>query len=142
LATVARRAVRKHGVKLIVVDYLQIMEHKSEGKGDAYYIRVGNTSRKLKQLAKQLGVALIALAQINRDSDNSERPTMSHIRDSGNIEQDADIVILIHPETIPSGIAPGPVQKVELIIDKQRAGPKAIVNLNYRRANVRFEQPR
>lgn len=86
---------RKHGLAVIIVDYLGLM---SSGDGDKRTDQIGSYSRGLKALAKELDVVVIALAQLNRKSEDrtDKRPILSDLRDSGEIEQDADMVALVH----------------------------------------------
>jgi replicative DNA helicase len=116
----ARRIQRAGGLGLVVIDYLQLMR----GTGDTRAQEVGSLSRGLKALAKELRVPVIALAQLNRatESRTDRRPMLADLRDSGEIEQDADIVVMLHREdmhrTTPEweGLA-------ELLIRKNRNGP-------------------
>ncbi len=136
ISAVSRRAVKRHGVGLIVVDYLQLIQ--LEGKGDRHDVQVGAISRQMKLLARQLDVPIICLAQLNRESEkrNGGRPQLSDLRDSGNIEQDADTVMLLWGQPYADG---SEVQQVTVCIDKQRSGPRKDVVLDYRRPCVRFE---
>lgn len=139
IAATARRAVRKHGVKLIVVDYLQLIEHEGN-KNDSMATRVGNTSRGMKVLARQLGVPIICLSQLSRDIEKrgDGKPQLSDLRDSGAIEQDADVVIMLHPQPVPMGGPPPKEQEIHACIEKQRAGPKGKAELVYERATLTF----
>ena len=121
---------RKHGLHVIIVDYLGLM---SGGDGEKRHEQIGSYSRGLKALAKELGVAVIALAQLNRKVEErpDRRPVLSDLRDSGEIEQDADIVMLVHrPEMYEPenhdlrGFA-------EVLIRKQRGGPLGDVPLRF-----------
>ena len=137
ISAVARRAAKRHGVGMVIVDYLQLIQHEG-GKGEPLHVRVGNTSRQMKLLARQLDVPVLCLAQLNRESEGrtGNRPQLSDLRDSGNIEQDADTVILLHAQPYPNGAE---VQQITACIDKQRSGPRGDVTLDYRRPVVRFE---
>ncbi len=101
LRTKARRLVREHGVKILIIDYLQLM-NASGMKFGSREQEVSMISRNLKQLAKELNIPIIALSQLNRSVEsrgtdsNSKRPQLSDLRESGAIEQDADIVCFIH----------------------------------------------
>ncbi len=116
-----RRIQRAHGLGLIVVDYLQLMR----GTGDTRAQEVGSLSRGLKALAKELKVPVIALAQLNRASEartGDKRPVLADLRDSGEIEQDADIVAMLHRESMNND-APEWQNVAELLVRKNRNGP-------------------
>jgi replicative DNA helicase len=109
----ARRLKREHGLGLIVVDYLQLMQVSGTVENRA--TEISEISRSLKALAKELAVPVILLSQLNREG--AERPQLKHLRDSGAIEQDADVVIFLHrPDETNREL-------IELIIGKQRNGP-------------------
>ncbi|WP_292960416.1 replicative DNA helicase [Novosphingobium sp. UBA1939] len=117
----ARRIQRAHGLGLIVVDYLQLMC----GTGDTRAQEVGSLSRGLKALAKELKVPVIALAQVNRASEGrtgDKRPVLADLRDSGEIEQDADVVVMLHRESL-TRTAPEWEGLAQLLIRKNRNGP-------------------
>lgn len=135
----ARRVVREHGgVALIMVDYLQLMQ--VPGMSDNRTLEVSEISRSLKALAKELSVPVIALSQLNRSLEqrSDRRPVMSDLRESGAIEQDADLILFIyrdevyHPETERKGIA-------EIKIGKQRNGPIGSVELSFQGQYCRFD---
>ena len=135
----ARRLYRQHGeLGLIVVDYLQLMS--STGPGENRAIEISEISRALKALAKELKVPLIALSQLNRSLEQrpNKRPVMSDLRESGAIEQDADVILFIYrdevynPDSPDKGIA-------EIIIGKQRNGPIGKVDLTFLGEYTRFE---
>lgn len=125
----ARSVKRKNGLGLIVVDYLGLM---AASEGDNRTQQVGANSRGLKALAKQMGVPVVLLAQLSRKCDErtDKRPMMADLRDSGEIEQDADIIIFLyrdevyHPDSTDRGIA-------EINVAKQRNGPIGIVAAKY-----------
>ena len=131
----ARRIKRKHGLDLIVIDYLGLMQ----GHGDNRTQEIGSISRGLKALAKELRVPILALAQLNRgvESRTDKRPMMSDLRDSGEIEQDADIVAMLHREEIYSD-APEWKSIAELLVRKNRNGPLGDVALLYQPEQMRF----
>ncbi len=116
-----RRIQRAHGLGLVVIDFLQLMH----GKGDNRTQEIGSISRGLKALAKELKVPVIALAQLNRGSEartGDKRPVLADLRDSGEIEQDADIVAMLHRESLHRA-APEWEGIAELLIRKNRNGP-------------------
>lgn len=134
-----RRLAREHGgLGLIVIDYLQLMQ--SGSKSDNRASEISDISRSLKGLAKELSVPVIALSQLNRSLEQrpNKRPIMSDLRESGAIEQDADIIIFIYrdevynEESSDKGIA-------EVIIGKQRNGPIGTVRLTFLGQYTRFD---
>ncbi|MDE6120535.1 MAG: replicative DNA helicase, partial [Muribaculaceae bacterium] len=146
LRTKARRLVREHGVKLIVIDYLQLMT--AGVKLGSREQEVSTISRSLKQLAKELDIPVIALSQLNRkleDRGNKDkRPQLSDLRESGAIEQDADIVCFIHrPEyytrTATDENGNNIRGKAEFIVAKHRSGSVDTVDMLFRKEFVRFE---
>jgi replicative DNA helicase len=142
ITSVSKRAVRKHKVGLVVIDYLQLMNHEG-GKQDTQSIRVGNTSRRLKLLARSLNVPVVCLAQLNRECESrgDKRPNLSDFRESGSIEQDCDVAMMLWPDD--TTVSPhDPLQTIRVCVEKQRNGPRTVVPLDYRRAVVRFEQGR
>lgn len=149
LRTKARRLVREHGVKIIMIDYLQLMN----ASGMSYNSRqeeVSTISRSLKGLAKELDIPIIALSQLNRgveqrEGNEGKRPQLSDLRESGAIEQDADIVCFIHrPEyykILQDEHGRDLRGKAEFIIAKHRNGATANILLNFRSEFARFEDP-
>ncbi len=141
----ARRLAQKEGkLGLIVIDYLQLMHQK--GKVESRQLEVAEISRALKQLSKELNVPIIALSQLNRKVEERKggKPMLSDLRESGAIEQDADVVMFIHREDEGEEGAPPPENKsmvipVELIIAKQRNGPIGSVDLVFLAEFTRFE---
>jgi replicative DNA helicase len=135
----ARRLARQHKkLGLIVVDYLQLMSAANEGENRA--TELSEISRGMKALAKELNVPVVALSQLNRSLEQrpNKRPVMSDLRESGALEQDADLILFIYrdevynPETSDKGIA-------EVIIGKQRNGPIGTVRLAFLGEYTRFE---
>jgi len=135
----ARRIKREHGLGMIVIDYLQLMQ-SSGGAGENRATEISEISRSLKALAKELSVPVIALSQLNRSLEQrpNKRPVMSDLRESGAIEQDADVITFIYrdevynPESADKGTA-------EIIIGKQRNGPIGTTRLTFMGKYTRFE---
>lgn len=137
IAANARRLRRKVGIACVIVDYLQLVQ--PEDRRADRHLQVGAISRRLKFLARELDLPVVALAQLNRSvEDTKSPPKLSHLRESGAIEQDADTVILLHrPEPAP-GLPPD-VVLIETDVAKQRNGPTSKVTLAYRPQHLRFE---
>ena len=146
LRTKARRLVREHGIKMIIIDYLQLM-NASGMKFGSREQEVSTISRSLKQLAKELSIPVIALSQLNRSVENrtdGKRPQLSDLRESGAIEQAADTVCFIHRpayHTRSSEDANGNDIRglAEFIIAKHRSGSVGDVKMRFRAQFARFE---
>ena len=133
----ARRLKQRHDLRLIVIDYLQLMS--SGKKVESRQLEVSEFSRQLKLLAKELEVPVIALSQLNRGPEqrSDKRPMMSDLRESGSLEQDADIVILLHREDVyeKESARPG---EADLIVAKHRNGPTRDVVVAFQGHYSRF----
>ncbi len=148
LRTKARRLVREHQVKIIIIDYLQLM-NASGMKFGSREQEVSMISRSLKQLAKELNIPIIALSQLNRSVESREgrdgkRPQLSDLRESGAIEQDADIVCFIHrPEYYTKSGEDAQGNDIrglaEFIVAKHRSGSVDDVKMRFRARFARFE---
>ncbi len=137
----ARRLARKCGkMGLIVVDYLQLMSGSGGGSEENRATVLGEISRSLKMLAKELQCPVIALSQLNRsvETRTDKRPMMSDLRESGAIEQDADIVMFIYRDDYYNQQSKEP-GVAEVIIAKQRNGPTGIIKLAFLKPLTRFE---
>ncbi|HEX5272497.1 MAG TPA: replicative DNA helicase [Gemmataceae bacterium] len=137
IAANARRLKLREGIRLVIIDYLQLIE--PENRRDPRQEQVAQTSRRLKFLAKELEIPVMALAQVNRGSEDRQdhRPRLSDLRESGSIEQDADTVLMLHrPEMYEPGQHEG---TVEIIIAKQRNGPTGEITLTFLKQFMRFE---
>ncbi len=134
----ARRLKRQHGLGLIVVDYLQLMQ--VPGARDNRVLEISEISRSLKALAKELSVPVIALSQLNRSLETrpNKRPVMSDLRESGAIEQDADVILFIYRDEVYNEDS-ADKGKAEIIIAKQRNGPIGHLFLAFLGAYTRFE---
>ena len=137
----ARRLHRQQGkLGLIVIDYIQLMSSANDQSGENRATEVSEISRSLKALAKELNVPVVALSQLNRsvESRPDKRPMMSDLRESGAIEQDADVIMFIYrdevynPETAEKGVA-------EILLSKQRNGPTGVAKLTFLGQYTRFE---
>ena len=136
----ARRLARteKNGLSLIVVDYLQLMQLPLSSENRVN--QISEISRSLKSLAKELNVPVIALSQLNIAVENrpNKRPIMADLRDSGAIEQDADVILFIYRDEVYNEDSEHG-NKAEIIIGKQRNGPIGTVNLTFLKEFTRFE---
>lgn len=152
LRTQARKMVRENNVEIIFIDYIGLID--ADMKGDVpRFEQVGMVSRSLKQLARELKIPVVVLCQVGREGEKQE-PTLANLRDSGSIEQDADLVIILHKERryesvsgrddAPDQVQAAPperqdVQKIKIIIAKQRNGEVGYFNMGLRSRTVHFE---
>lgn len=143
----ARRMVQQHGVGIVIIDYLQLLTAPGSAR-ESRQVEVSAISRGLKALARELDIPIVCLSQLNRASEQREgnRPRMSDLRESGSIEQDADVVMLLHREDYyhvgnEEWLANNPdkVGTAELIIAKQRNGPTDLVRLTWDPDTTRFK---
>ncbi len=136
----ARRLARteKNGLSLIVVDYLQLMQLPLSSENRVN--QISEISRSLKSLAKELNVPVVALSQLNRavEQRTNRRPIMADLRDSGAIEQDADVILFIYRDAVYNEDTEQG-NKAEIIIGKQRNGPIGVINLTFLEEFTRFE---
>ncbi len=135
----SRRLMKEHGkLGLIVLDYLQLMQ--SPSSSESRVAEISDISRSLKALAKELDVPVIALSQLNRNLEQrpNKRPVMSDLRESGSIEQDADVIIFIYRDEVYNEDSPDK-GSAEIIIGKQRNGPIGKCRLTFLGQYTRFE---
>jgi replicative DNA helicase len=135
----ARRLQKEHGLSLIVVDYIQLMSGR--GRFENRTLELASISRSLKGLAKELNVPIVVLSQLSRapESRSDHRPQLSDLRESGALEQDADVVVLIYRDDAYNRDPNNPnAGTAELILAKQRNGPTGVVRLAFLREQTRF----
>lgn len=138
MRAVARRLKRERGIGLIVVDYLQLMAPTNTKASDSMVQQVTEISRSLKQLAREIEVPVIALSQLSRAVEQrGGKPRLSDLRDSGSIEQDADIVMFIHREDKQNKDSDRP-NIAEILIEKHRNGPTGKVELYFDEKRTSF----
>ncbi len=150
IAATGRRIKRQHGLSLIVIDYLQLIQ--PDNASDPRQEQVAKMARRLKVIARELEVPLIVLAQLNRQAEMTKdnRPKLSHLRESGAIEQDADVVMMVHREEYylsaqekqaikDAGNPNGVIGEAEVIVAKQRNGPTGDVKLHWFQQFTRFK---
>ena len=136
----ARRLKQQHDIKCIMIDYMQLMDNPGV---ESRQQQISEISRSIKAVAREISVPVIALSQLNRGSENRDghRPRMSDLRESGSIEQDADVICLLHredyyrqtePDFVPDNIA-------EIIVAKQRNGPTGTVKLTFDNKTTTFK---
>jgi len=137
IGAICRRLKRKNDLRMIIIDYLQLVE--PEDKRAPREQQIAGITRRLKFLAKELKIPVIALAQLNRGVELREdkRPKLADLRESGAIEQDADIVMFLHrPEMYDPEDRPG---EAEVIIAKHRSGPTGLIKLNFSKQHMQFQ---
>lgn len=134
----ARAFQRVHGLDMVAIDYLQLMN--SDRKTDSRQQEVSDISRGVKLLAKEFGIPVLALSQLNRGSEqrSDKKPVISDLRESGSLEQDADVVILLHREEMYEKESPR-AGEADVIIAKQRSGPMGTVVLSWLGKYSRFD---
>jgi len=133
----ARRLKQRHDLRLVIVDYLQLMT--SGKRVENRQVEVSDFSRSLKLLAKELGVPVVALSQLNRGPEQrtDKKPMLSDLRESGSLEQDADMVVLLHREDAYERESPR-AGEADLILAKHRNGPTGVVTVAFQGHYSRF----
>jgi len=146
LRSKARRMKDKHDIGAIVIDYLQLMS--AGGRVESRQLEVSEISRGVKAMAREIDVPVLCLSQLNRAAEQREghRPRMSDLRESGSIEQDADVVMMLHREEYYHKAEPEWAEQnpdkagvAEVIIAKQRNGPTGVVTLGWNAQSTRFQ---
>ncbi|HRF02574.1 MAG TPA: replicative DNA helicase [Pirellulaceae bacterium] len=142
IAAAARRIIRRENrIGLVVIDYLQLIE--PDNPRDPRQEQVAKIARRLKGLARELKVPVLCLAQLNRQAEDSRehRPRLSHLRESGAIEQDADVVMFVHREEyyVRGEEQQRVAGQAQIFIEKQRNGPTGDINMIWRKEFTRFE---
>jgi replicative DNA helicase len=138
----ARRLARERGLDLLIVDYLQLMRGRERYENRQQ--EISDISRSLKELAKELSIPLVALSQLSRAPEQrsgDRRPQLSDLRESGAIEQDADVVSFLFREEMYKRDDPELRGVAELILGKQRNGPTGTIRLHFIREHTRFVNP-
>jgi replicative DNA helicase len=132
-----RRLAQRVGLKMVVIDYLQLLT--SGKKVESRQQEVSEFSRALKLLSKELGIPVVALSQLNRQAEQTKdkKPELSHLRESGSLEQDADVVVLLHREAAGDTDHPR-AGEADLILAKQRSGPIGTVVVAFQGNYSRF----
>lgn len=138
LRTKCRRLYSEHGLDLVIIDYLQLM-HGGAGSSENRVQEISFISRQLKQLARELNVPVLAAAQLSRavEQRTDKRPQLSDLRESGSIEQDADIVMFIYRDEVYNENTEVPNQ-ADIIVAKHRNGPTGVISLYFRKELTQF----
>lgn len=140
MRTMARRLQAEHGLDLLIIDYLQLME--SSRYTDNRVQEVSDISRGLKKLAIELNVPILALSQLSRavEMRNDQKPKLSDLRESGSIEQDADVVMFLHRQLLDEHEERPEVMEVDLLIEKHRNGPTGLIPLTFHSKYVSYSE--
>lgn len=141
IANVARREARRHGVDLIIIDYLQLMDGDRQGQNRNYELAA--ISRQLKNLAVELDIPIVCAVQMNRNIESGFKrlPKKDDLKDSGNLEQDADKILFIHSEhdlDEDDGVF---AREVKFVLAKHRNGPEGVIDMLFQPDKVRFVEP-
>ena len=140
----ARRMIKDYSIEILYIDYLQLITVEDSMRKSPRHEQIAYVSRSLKGLARQLNIPIVALAQLNRDIETrgeDSRPRLSDLKDSGSIEQDADLVIFIHKTKTGDAYQNynEDAEPRELIIGKNRMGPTALISMVFKKNLTRFE---
>ena len=142
IRSTARRMKREHNINMLIIDYLQLVTPHSTSKSDSLVQHITEVSRTLKQVARELSIPVLALSQLSRDIEKREgKPRLSDLRDSGSIEQDADVVMFLHrnKSKMYEGDDTAPIP-TDLLIEKHRNGPTGRVSLQFDRKLATFNE--
>ncbi len=132
LCTKVRQLYTQHNLGLVLLDYIQLAEMHQ--RLDSRYLTIGHVTRELKHLAQELQIPIVAASQLGRDADH-HRPTLGDLRESGNQEADADVVLLLHR---PNGVDNAPLVETEFILAKHRQGQTGLFSMVFHKAQLRF----
>ena len=135
----ARRLKARQGLGLVIVDYLQLMSGHTKSRAENRQVEVSEISRGLKVLARELDIPVVALSQLSRNLEmrSDKRPVLADLRESGSIEQDADVVLFIYRDEIYNHDSPDR-GKAEIIVSKHRNGPTGVSYLAFADRFTRF----
>ena len=143
IRSTARKMKREHDINLLIVDYLQLVTPHETRNSDSMVQHVTEVSRSLKQIARELSIPVLALSQLSRDVEKRDgKPRLSDLRDSGSIEQDADVVMFLHrnKDQMYEGDEDAPIP-TDLMIEKHRNGPTGRVSLQFNKKHATFLEP-
>ena len=143
IRSTARRMKREHDIKLLIVDYLQLITPHEGRNNDSMVQHITEVSRTLKQIARELSLPVLALSQLSRDVEKRDgKPRLSDLRDSGSIEQDADVVMFLHRRTdqMYEGESDNTPVPTDLMIAKHRNGPTGNVSLQFDQKHATFTE--
>ena len=144
IRSTARRMKREHDIKMLIIDYLQLITPHENRSNDSMVQHITEVSRTLKQVARELTIPVLALSQLSRDVEKRDgKPRLSDLRDSGSIEQDADVVMFLHRRTdqMYEGEDDSAPIPTDLMIEKHRNGPTGKVALQFDRKHATFVEP-
>ncbi len=133
-----RRLMKKRGLGLVIIDYLQLMQGRRNS--ESRQMEISEISRSLKALAKDLNVPVMALSQLNRKVEDrpNKRPQLADLRESGAIEQDADVIAFIYRDELYHPVSDENRNLAEIIIAKQRNGPTGFFKMTFQKELTRF----
>ena len=144
IRSTARRMKREHNIQLLIVDYLQLIMPQDNRRNDSMVQHITEVSRTLKQVARELSIPVLALSQLSRDVEKRDgKPRLSDLRDSGSIEQDADVVMFLHrrADQMYEGESSDTPIPTDVMIEKHRNGPTGKVSLQFDQKHATFVEP-